>query len=88
MEKWGERQEEEVEESSSSGSELETAEGTRCVNELLIFYMVETVRPEYSINLNVSFSMEKRELLMWNLNPQRAAYEADALPTELLRQLS
>ena len=39
---------------------------------------------------NVSFSMEneKKELLRWGSNPQRTAYEPDALHTELLRQLS
>ena len=42
-----------------------------------------------TINLNISFSMEnEKELLRWDLNPQHTAYEADALPTELPRQLS
>ena len=30
----------------------------------------------------------KKELLRWDSNPRHTAYEADALPTELLRQLS
>ena len=29
----------------------------------------------------------KKELLGWNSNPQHTAYKADALPTELPRQL-
>ena len=29
-----------------------------------------------------------RELLKWDSNPQHTAYKADALPTELPRQLS
>ena len=28
---------------------------------------------------------KKKELLRWDSNPQHTAYEADALPTELLR---
>ena len=40
-------------------------------------------------NMNISFSMEKeKELLRWDSNPQYTAYEADALPIELPRQLS
>ena len=36
-----------------------------------------------------SFSMEMiKELLRWNSNSRHTAYEADALPTELPRQLS
>ena len=30
----------------------------------------------------------KKELLRWDLNPRHTTYEADALPTELPRQLS
>ena len=30
----------------------------------------------------------KKELLRWDSNPRHTAYEADALPTELPRQLS
>ena len=40
-------------------------------------------------NLNFYFSIEnKKELLRWGSNPRHTAYEADALPTELPRQLS
>ena len=40
-------------------------------------------------NLNIFFFMEnKKDLFRWDLNPQHTAYEADALPNELLRQLS
>ena len=55
---------------------------------------METVRPKSkqgnTTNLNISFSMMKmkKELLRWDSNPRHTAYEADALPTELLRQLS
>ena len=38
-------------------------------------------------NLN-SFHFTEKELLRWNLNPQHTAYKADALPTEVLMQLS
>ena len=31
---------------------------------------------------------EEKELLRWDSKPQHTAYEADALPTELPRQLS
>ena len=40
-------------------------------------------------NPNSSFSREnEKELLRWDSNPQHTAHEADALPTELSRQLS
>ena len=33
-------------------------------------------------------SSEKKGLLRWDSNPQHTAYDADSLPTELLRQLN
>ena len=41
-------------------------------------------------DLNSCFppKMEKKVLLRWDSNPQHTAYNAAALPTELLRQLS
>ena len=54
---------------------------------------MRTVRPKSkqgnTTNLTISFSMEmKKELLRWDSNPRHTAYEVDALPTELSRQLS
>ena len=50
-----------------------------------------TVRPQSkqanTTNMNISFPM-KKELLRWDSNTQHTAYEADALTTELPRQLS
>ena len=54
------------------------------------------VRPKskqgYSTSLNIKFSFsmenERKKLLRWDSNPQHDAYEANALPTELPRQLS
>ena len=51
----------------------------------------ETVRHKSkqgnTTNLNIYFSNEK-ELLRWDSNPIHIAYEVNALPTELPRQLS
>ena len=63
-------------------------------NGIHAYMYMGTVRPHKSkqgstTNMNISFSMEnKKELLRWDSNPQYTAYEADALPTELPRQLS
>ena len=53
---------------------------------------LRTVRPKSkqgsTTNLNISSSVEnEKELLRWDLNPRYTAYEDDALPTELPRQL-
>ena len=48
---------------------------------------LQYINQSNTTNLNISFSMEK-ELLRWELNPRHAAHKADALPTEVPKQLS
>ena len=48
---------------------------------------LDIIRQYNTINLNSSHFKEKK-LLRWDLKPRHMAYEADALPTELPRQLS
>ena len=58
------------------------------VDDCCFYFYMEIVRPGNTTNLNIFFSIEnKKELLRWDSNPRHTAYEADALPTELPRQL-
>ena len=47
-----------------------------------------TVRPKSKQANTISLYPMKKELLRWDSNTQHTAYEADALTTELPRQLS
>ena len=57
-----------------------------CTWELLDLHTSKS--KQYDLNISFFHGKRKKGLLRWDSNPRHTAYEADALPTELPRQLS